>query len=464
MYYNYEWYTSREEVFKIKIRTFISIILGKFLIKISNLLFKGGTNYPGKVAIKIDNNILEFISKDYETILVTGTNGKTTTTSMIYNIIKESSQAAVTNSTGANMLTGIISCYIQHFSFKKKASKPYAVIEVDEANLTYVTKQIKPKYIIVTNLFRDQMDRYGEVYTTLKKISEGIANSRESELVLNGDESLLGNLKVQNKKHYYGFNCSQNENKSVDVNADAKFCVKCGNPYEYELITYNHLGDYRCNKCGYKRPSLEYYVDKIIDLSPKGSHIVINGQEYYINQPGTYNIYNALCALSVAKLLNIDTSIIFNSLKSQKSSFGRQEYIKIDDKEVKIILVKNPAGYDEAINSICLSHDTVSLAFILNDNYADSRDVSWIWDVNFEKLKELSIDKIMVSGLRMYDMAIRLKVSEVYENPILCSDYKELLDKIKSSDSKDIYVLATYTAMISLRRYLYKNKIIKNLW
>lgn len=462
--YNNACYRIRKEVFKIKIRTFISITLAKFLIKISNLVFKGGTNFPGRVALKIDPDILQFISKDYETILVTGTNGKTTTTSMIYNIIKESSQAAITNNTGANMQTGIISCYIQHFSFKKNISKSYAIIEVDEANLTYITKQLKPKYIIVTNLFRDQMDRYGEVYTTLHKILEGIENTADTELILNGDESLLGNLKLQNKKHYYGFNCSPNKNTLVDINADAKFCVKCGHPYEYELITYNHLGNYHCKNCGYKRPALQYSVDKIIDLSPKGSHIVMNGQEYYINQPGTYNIYNALCALSVAKLLKIDTSVIFNSLKSQKSSFGRQEYLKIYDKEVKIILVKNPAGYDEAINSICLSKNNVSLAFILNDNYADSRDVSWIWDVNFEKLKELSLGKIMVSGLRMYDMAIRLKVSGITENPCLCLDYNDLLNNIKIADSNDVYILATYTAMISLRRFLYKNKLIKKLW
>ena len=330
-------------------------------MKLSKSLFKGGTNFPGRVALKLDKNILKTIAAGYEVILVTGTNGKTTTTSMIYSIIKDSGKKVITNNTGANMYTGIIACFISNYAFKKSVEKKIAVIEVDEANVKFITQYISPSIITITNLFRDQLDRYGEVYTTLKKILEGIEKTPTSTLILNGDESLLGNLNVKNPLVYYGFGTKVNENKIVDTNADAKFCTICKAPYGYNFITYNHLGDFYCSKCGYKRPQLTYSIDEIVDVTVNGSMVHINNKEYYINQPGTYNIYNALCAYSVAKTLGIEDSIIEHALKTVASSFGRQETLNIEGKEVKIVLVKNPAGYDEAVNTINLDTRKINL-------------------------------------------------------------------------------------------------------
>ncbi|XOQ60358.1 MAG: Lipid II isoglutaminyl synthase (glutamine-hydrolyzing) subunit MurT [Clostridium sp.] len=428
-------------------------------------MFKGGSNFPGRVALKLDKNILETISKDYKIIVVTGTNGKTTTTSMIYNILKENEKHVITNNTGANMLPGIISCFMENFSFKKCSKTSYAVIECDEANLTLLTNYVTPEIITITNLFRDQLDRYGEVYTTLKKILKGIKKVPLSNLVLNADEPLLGDLDVENRTIYYGFKCSLNNKKEVKINADSKFCKKCKHPYKYNFITYSHLGDFYCDNCGYKRPNLDYAIDEIKETSQNGSLVVINGEEYYINQPGDYNIYNALCAYSVAKTCDVPSSVIYTSLKNQKSSFGRQEIIDVDGKEVKIILVKNPAGYDEAINSISLDNKSFDLAVLLNDNYADGRDVSWIWDVNFESLLSLNINNILISGIRLYDMAVRLKVAGLDENKfILCDDFKNLTEKIKQCSENRVYILATYTSMIGFRKYLNSKGYIKKLW
>jgi lipid II isoglutaminyl synthase (glutamine-hydrolysing) len=428
-------------------------------------LFKGGSNFPGRVALKLDKNILETISKDYKIIVVTGTNGKTTTTSMIYNILKENEKHVITNNTGANMLPGIISCFMENFSFKKCSKTSYAVIECDEANLTLLTNYVTPEIITITNLFRDQLDRYGEVYTTLKKILKGIKKVPLSNLVLNADEPLLGDLDVENRTIYYGFKCSLNNKKEVKINADSKFCKKCKHPYKYNFITYSHLGDFYCDNCGYKRPNLDYAIDEIKETSQNGSLVVINGEEYYINQPGDYNIYNALCAYSVAKTCDVPSSVIYTSLKNQKSSFGRQEIIDVDGKEVKIILVKNPAGYDEAINSISLDNKSFDLAVLLNDNYADGRDVSWIWDVNFESLLSLNINNILISGIRLYDMAVRLKVAGLDENKfILCDNFKNLTEKIKQCSENRVYILATYTSMIGFRKYLNSKGYIKKLW
>jgi UDP-N-acetylmuramyl tripeptide synthase len=452
-------------VFKIKIQSLLSILISKLIITLSKFLFHGGTNFPGKVALKLDKNILKTIASNYDVILITGTNGKTTTTSMLYSIIKESNRPVITNNTGANMYTGIIACFISNYSFKKSTEKKIAVIEVDEANVKFLTEYISPKIITITNLFRDQLDRYGEVYTTLKKILEGVEKSPTSTLILNGDESLLGELNLENPIVYYGFATKINENKIVDLNADAKFCKVCKAPYEYNFITYNHLGDFYCSKCGYKRPELTYSVDKIVDLNTDGSTVHINNKPYYINQPGTYNIYNALCAYSVAKSLGFEDNTIEQSLKSVASSFGRQETLNIEGKEIKIILVKNPAGYDEAVNTINLDTRKINLCLLLNDNYADGKDVSWIWDVNFERLTSLDISKIMISGIRLYDMAIRLKVAGFMSDSfLLCNDEEALLKEIKACDDEIVYILATYTAMINLRKFLHTKGYIDKIW
>lgn len=450
---------------KISIKTIISILSAKFTLFLTKTILKGGTTFPGRVALKIDKNILSKISKGYKVILVTGTNGKTTTTSMIYNIIKESGHPVITNNTGANLFPGIVTTFVDSFRFGSKVKDNYAVIEVDEANLKYITEYITPEVITVTNLFRDQLDRYGEVYTTLNKILEGIYNVPETTLVLNGDESLLGKLDLKNPVHFYGFDKAVNDNKTIEINADAKFCKFCKTPYEYNFVTYNHLGDFYCPNCGYKRSDLMYAVTDIIDINADKSTIKFNDLEVSINQSGTYNIYNGLCAYSIAKELGIADSAIKKSLENQSSSFGRQETINIEGKDVKIFLVKNPAGYNQSLDTICLNKEKFAAAFLLNDNYADGQDVSWIWDVDFEKLTETNIDEVYISGLRAYDMAVRLKTAGLNPNKFVIEEqYEALTEAIKNGNCDKLYILATYTAMINYRKYLHSKGYIKNLW
>lgn len=449
----------------ISIKSIISIIASKLTIFLTKTLLKGGTTFPGRVALKLDKNILAKVSKGYKVVLVTGTNGKTTTTSMIYNIVKENGHKVITNNTGANLYSGIVTTFIDNYSFFNKTEDTYAIIEVDEANVKYITEYITPEVITVTNLFRDQLDRYGEVYTTLTKILEGLPSVPTSTLVLNGDESLLGDLKLPNPTVFYGFNAILNENKTIEVNADAKFCKFCKAPYSYNYITYNHLGDFYCPGCGYKRAELKYSVDDILDLTPESSTVKFGDLEILISQSGVYNIYNALNAYAITRELGIEDSVIKTSLENQSSSFGRQEILNIDGKDVKIILVKNPAGYNQALDTLCLNKDAFGAAFLLNDNYADGRDVSWIWDVDFEKLHTLNINEVLISGMRCYDMAVRLKVAGL--NPdtfILEETFEGLTNQIKTSKSDKIYVLATYTAMINFRKHLHSKGYIKKLW
>lgn len=450
---------------KINIKSFFSILAGKITIFLSKHILKGGSTFPGTVALKFDKKILSTVAKDYKVILVTGTNGKTTTTSMITNIFKNKGYRVITNNTGANLFRGIVSCFIDNYRFSKSNKGSYAIIEVDEANLKFVTDYITPEIITITNLFRDQLDRYGEVYTTLDKILEGIHKVPSSTLVLNGDDSLFGVLDVENPKVYYGFSNPINNNNTIDINADAKFCKVCKAPYKYNFVIYNHLGDYYCTECGYKRPELKYKIEGILEQTPNSSTVIINGNEVSISQSGVYNIYNGLCAYSIANEAGIENSIITSSLGKVDSSFGRQEEIQIENKKVKIILVKNPAGYNQALDTLCLNKEDFSTLFMLNDNYADGRDVSWIWDVNFEKLSSLPIQDVFISGIRLYDMAVRLKTAGLNEERfIIEGDYEKLTEKLKTSKSNNIYILATYTAMINYRKFLYSKGYIKKLW
>lgn len=384
---------------------------------------------------------------------------------MITNIFKNKGYRVITNNTGANLFRGIVSCFIDNYRFSKSNKGSYAIIEVDEANLKFVTDYITPEIITITNLFRDQLDRYGEVYTTLDKILEGIHKVPSSTLVLNGDDSLFGVLDVENPKVYYGFSNPINDNNTIDINADAKFCKVCKAPYKYNFVTYNHLGDYYCTECGYKRPELKYKMEGILDQTPNSSTVIINGNEVSISQSGVYNIYNGLCAYSIASEAGIENNIIASSLGKVDSSFGRQEEIQIENKKVKIILVKNPAGYNQALDTLCLNKEVFSTLFMLNDNYADGRDVSWIWDVNFEKLSSLPIQDVFISGIRLYDMAVRLKTAGLNEESFIIErDYEKLTEKLKTSKSNNIYILATYTAMINYRKFLYSKGYIKKLW
>lgn len=455
-------------MFKIKINSFIAIIVSKTILKLSTKLFKGGSNFPGKIALALDKNILSTVAKGYKVILVTGTNGKTTTTSMIYNILKKDGKKVFTNNTGANMNTGIVSSFVSFYKFGKNSEEKYAVIEVDEAYLQIITENIKPEIITVTNLFRDQLDRYGEVHTTYTKILEGIRKTPKTTLVLNGDESLLGKVDLENPVLYYGFDTPIKNDTVLSVNADSKFCKFCKKPYDYEFITYNHLGKYFCEHCGYSRPDLKYKVENVIALTPSGSEVTINNEDYYINQSGEYNIYNGLCALAVTKELGVSSASIKSSLSNQESSFGRQEVINIDGKEVKIILVKNPAGYNQAINTIMLNlneNTPINLALMLNDNYADGTDVSWIWDVDFEQLSKLEIKSTIIGGTRLYDMAVRLKTAHLQEETFkMCETDEELLNNLINAPQESTYVLVTYTAMLNLRKLLHSKGYINKIW
>ncbi|MFV0519377.1 MAG: MurT ligase domain-containing protein [Lachnospirales bacterium] len=422
----------------------------KIIIFLMSDILKRGSSFPGLVAKKLSKNLLTFVSNKYKVVFVTGTNGKTTTTSLIVSVIRENGLSCITNESGANMYNGILTTFVKNYSINKKSD--YAIIEIDEANLKLVTPFITPYAVVITNIFRDQLDRYGEVYNTLQLILKGIDNE-ETILILNGDEPLLNSIDLKNKKVFFGFDALVK--KEVDTNTEGCFCIKCNNQYSYNSVTYNHLGDYFCEKCGFSRPSLTYKVEEILEQDLTYSIVKIDGITSKLNVGGLYNIYNVLCAYAVTAELGFEKEKVFKTLENQKSAFGRQEIINVKDKKLVMLLVKNPVGFNEALNSVSLNNNNGTFAFLLNDNYADGRDVSWIWDVNFENIDFNKYKSIYFSGTRRYDMAIRIQVAGAnVDNTKIYDEFSSLYDNIVNDENEMIFLFTTYTAMLDFRKFL----------
>ena len=414
------------------------------------------TSLPGYVAYKLDKDILNELSKNTKFIFVTGTNGKTMTTHFLVNILKQRYDKVYTNESGSNMVQGIITTLLDNPSNEETI----AVLEVDEANLVRIGQNIKADYVIFTNIFRDQMDRFGEIYNIFAKLMEGMKVIPDAKIIANGDLPIFNYQQMEDyDRSYFGIrdykNASSDYDLDAEINSDGILCPNCNHVLKYKMNNYSSLGDYSCPNCDFKTPYINYAIDEIIRLEADYSEFKIGEEVYKVNVGGLYNVYNALAALSAAKELGLSYGEIYNGLASQKNVFGRQENINIDGKNVTINLVKNPTGLNQIIDLILLEEEPITLICLLNDNYADGTDVSWIYDSYYEKLSNLDIKDIYVSGMRKKDMKRRLEIAEIYDGNINEFDYEnEIHNVIKNSKTNNIYILSTYTAMLRLREVL----------
>ena len=417
----------------------------------------GGSSLPGQLTLLIDPHILRSFSKRYDLVIVTGTNGKTLTTALSTRVLRTKYEQVLTNSTGSNMEQGIVTTFI---TAPRPHQKGLAVLEVDEANVIKVTQFIKPAAFVFTNIFRDQMDRYGEIYTTYDKILAGVRRAPQATVIANGDEQIFHSQDLPNPVVYYGFAHEHREAFDAPANTDGLLCPKCQHILRYHLRTYAGLGDYFCPHCGFHRPKLTYAVTKLDELTPTKSTFKIDGHEYTINVGGLYNIYNALAAYAVGRQFGVSPEQIRTAFESDERVFGRQEVINVAGKEVNLILVKNPVGLNQVLNMIATDQEPFSLGFLLNANYADGIDTSWIWDGNFEQFAQADVRQYLVGGERYRDIRTRLEmagVDKLWEEPNL----GQVIQKIKELPTKRVYLLATYTAVLQLRKLLAEQKYIK---
>ncbi len=441
-----------------KIRVFLAVSACKLTIKFLRLIGRGGTAIPGKIALRICPELLGFLAKDIKCVIVTGTNGKTTTSRIIEEIYQNNSASYFANRSGANLINGITSIFIENSSLTGRPKKENAIIECDEAASKEVCRLINPAIVLVTNVFRDQLDRYGEVSGTLQNILIGIKNSPNATVCLNADCSLTASIaeQIPNKLVFYGVDVPIYKNPVEEV-SDAPHCIKCKHEYEYTYRTFGHLGGFYCPDCGYKRPETEVSVTDILSvgLSSTNVRVRVFGEDEIvtINLPGGYNIYNAVGALAVSEAVGFSRRSAIEAIGSFSCGFGRMEQFDLGGHSARIILVKNPAGCNQVINYLTGLTEKTVFVCCLNDNSADGKDVSWIWDVNFEKLTDMHdlIDEIYVSGIRSGDMAVRLKYAGISEDKLkIFVDYDELIAAM-TNQSLPVIIMPTYTAMMELR-------------
>jgi len=494
------------------IRLFFAVFISKLIIKLCRLLKRGGTTLAGKAAFKIYPDILKHLSSNFQIIMVTGTNGKTTTSRIVAQVLKENNIDFITNKSGANLLSGITTMFIEHVNLAGRCSSKTALIEIDEAAFKVAANYIKPDILIVTNFFRDQLDRYGELYSTLKGVREGIEKSPKTKLILNADDSLCASLgrETNNEVIYFGIDDKAYNGSEESANSDAMFCIYCKTRYDYSSHVYGHLGSFRCPNCGYSRPKPHVVCTSVDELTDSHSVIHfsasdINGYgenlsekntfEAKINLPGLYNVYNALAAAACSVALNLPMANTVKALGEFECGFGRMETIQTDNKTIKMILVKNPTGFNQVLNFLVTQAGTdcslqqpnreetgfkmqddlhipsgkIHVAFAINDKLADGTDVSWLWDVDFEKLSAVQdkLANVFTSGIRGEDMAVRLKYAGIELPKIrLIKDYDLLINTALSSmhESESLYILPTYTAMLDIRKLLKKKFKLKNFW
>lgn len=453
------------------IRVFLGVAAGKLSRHIMRLLGKGASTLPGKIGLSFCPDLLAHLAKDVRCIVVTGTNGKTTTSRMIEQTLIDSNASYFCNKSGANMMNGITTEFIMNSSLGGKAKKDFALIECDEAAFKYVSKQVDAECVVATNVFRDQLDRYGEITHTLNNIKIGLQNSVNATVCLNADCSLTASLKdeIDNPIVMYGVNLPIYK-EHIKESSDAPYCIHCKHEYEYEYITFGHLGKYHCPNCGYSRPDPDIAVTDIYVSDADHSEIGITFEtgKYHasVNLPGGYNIYNAVAAVTAASVMGFDVKTFIDALSTFECGFGRMEKFMLDDTETRMILIKNPAGCNQVLNFLSNINEKTLFVVCLNDNYADGTDISWIWDVDFESLQRIedNLTGVLVSGIRADEMAMRFKYAGIPEEKIkVIKDYEKLIDEFTSQDAP-VYIMPTYTAMMDLRAIVSKRFGYKNFW
>ena len=455
-----------------KIRTMLAVCackLSRFAIR---LLGGNGTDFPGRVALRLCPDLLGELARSVTTIVITGTNGKTTTVRMTEQVLADSEISYFANRSGANLLPGITAEYAVHAGLTGKSRFTHAVIEADEATFKYVAKYTDPAVVIVTNLFRDQLDRYGAVTGTLAELRRGVENSPHAVLCLNGDDSLSASLaeNVPNEVIYYGVDTPIYATEAEEV-SDAPFCESCGAAFVYDYITYGHLGGYRCPVCGRARPRPRVSVREVEALTDSGSRVILrtDGTDHaaQIGIAGGFNLYNACAAVSAGLALCLPPETAVGALAHFSVGFGRMETFTLEQTPACMSLVKNPAGINQNIRFLRETlNEEACLVFCLTDKVSDGTDISWIWDVEFEGLAELSdrIVGMIFGGNRAEELALRAKYAGLDpERTQICKDNEELL-RLVAQQKKKTYIFPTYNAMVDLRELLTKKCGLSAFW
>ena len=428
----------------------------------------GGTPVPGKLLWKLDPAAVDELARRLPlgSALVSATNGKTTTTAMAAGILGGKLRLAH-NSSGANLVSGVASTLLA------ARAAELGLFEVDEAALPEVARRLRPRAVCLGNLFRDQLDRYGELELVADRWRTAVqALPADSALVVNGDDPQVGDLGRERgaKRTVFGVDDPRQAHPKLQHAADSIWCIRCGTAYEYAAAYIGHLGDYRCPACGHARPPLDVVAREIelggIDrvsfdlITPDGSRRV------QLGVPGLYNVYNALGAASLARAVGASLDEIHRGLEAFHAAFGRFERIELDGKSLLVLLIKNPAGANEAIRTLLAGEAPRLVLVALNDATADGKDVSWIWDVDFEPLLP-ALEQLMATGDRAAELALRFKYGGFDERAIeVVPELEAALDRALelTPPGGELVALPTYTAMLALRDIVARRGFVRQYW
>jgi UDP-N-acetylmuramyl tripeptide synthase len=452
------------------IRKTVAVLAGKATGALSRVTGRGGgTTLPGDVARAIDPKILTRLTQDLTqgSIVITGTNGKTTTARLVSWLLEGAGHRVVANRAGANLIFGVTAAALNRAGAGGKLKADWGVFEIDEASLPRAVAEVQPKTTAVMNLFRDQLDRYGELESIAKKIERALSSlPPSSHIVLNADDPRVAEigLHLTNDPTWYGLEDRSVASKSLPHAADARTCPICGSSLIFDAVYVGHDGVYRCPQGHFERPKPDLAATNIELAGFDSLALTIEGTRIAMPLGGLYNCYNVLSAYAVARSVGLDAAFIADRLRTFKAAFGRQERLDFRGRHLILVLSKNPAGFNETVRTAVELAKGKNFLIGLNDRKADGTDVSWIWDVDFEMLKDRA-RVVIPAGVRAHDLAVRLKYAGVEAKGPQTDPAKALDLLIKTTSEGDTaYLLCTYTAMLDLRAELVRRGWAQPYW
>ncbi len=454
------------------LRTLAAVAAGKAAGAGLRTIGRGATALPGLVTLAVDPDLIGHLSARlaHGAVLVSGTNGKTTTARMLADIARAAGWAPVHNRSGSNLERGIAGALVADAGPSGRPRGDVGIFEVDEASIPRVVRRLDPRVVLVTNLFRDQLDRYFEVDQLARRIADAFARLPASTtLVLDADDPLVARLgdRHAGRTVFFGVDDASVGGLVAQSISDATHCPRCAARLAYSRVVLAHIGDWHCPRCGLARPHADVSATRV-ELAADRTRLEVAGIADPIQIPigGLYNAYNALAAVAVARVLEIAPATVGAALAAFRPAFGRLEVVEADGRRVRIILVKNPAGFNAAIGALLERGGRHRILAALNDRDADGRDVSWIWDADFEALAP-TVEHAVVTGLRARDLALRLKYAGVPPSDLEVVDgWRDALRRaIEGTPAGgEVVVLTTYTAMLALRGALADMGYVGRFW
>lgn len=443
-----------------------AIAVARTVAALSRRLGRGGRTLPGVIVGKIAPELPRKLAGQlpHGCILVTGTNGKTTTTKLLVAALRRAGESVLTNESGANLRSGVVSALLAAADLRGRIGATIGVFEVDEASLRLVAPELRPRHLVVLNLFRDQLDRYGEVDTTAALLAEGIA-AVDAHLYLNADDARVASLATAargpDRVSYFGIEQLPDRLTDAHSAVDSDRCSRCGERLRFDRIFYSHLGHYSCPNGDLTRPRPDVAVTEVEHADLDGTEFTVSTDgvphRMQFGLSGTYNLYNALAAVSVATGLGLDPAVTAEAVRTTEAAFGRVEKTEIQGRTLWLLLIKNPAGFAQVLDTFLIGRAQPRVLIAVNDLPADGRDVSWLWDVPLEALTS-GRPEVVTAGTRAYEIALRLHYAGT--EAAVASSVDDGISRLLAGlpPGGDGYILPTYTAMLQVRRALHSRQ------